>query len=155
VKNIFSRISIPVFVLIMVGAYHLGTTIINRPVETYILVMPVTILTVVFALLLIVQELWQIRKKKTEAETPAPDTKKEPMLTKNQIILLAGTILYIVFILIFGVKVATVIISISLLYLFGVHQKILLISITVGLVAVIYFLFEVILLVPFPNGLLG
>jgi hypothetical protein len=153
VKNILSRIGIPVFILIIVGLYHLGTVLIVQPVETYLTVLPVTILTVVFALLLIVQELYQLQKKKTEAETP--NTKKEPILTKNQIILLAGTSLYIVFVSILGVIIATAVISISMLYLFGVRQNIILISITAGLVFVVYFLFGVILQVPFPTGLLG
>ena len=114
--TILSKIAIPVIAIIIVLLYHLGTTSIIRPVESYLLVFPSAIVIVVSSILLIIQELCQILKKKRETEKAG--MQKKPLLTRNQIILLAGIILYLVFMLVLGVKTATVMIVVSLLYLF-------------------------------------
>jgi len=83
------------------------------------------------------------------------DVQDGPVKSNKGFLLASGSlILYVVLIFVLGYYVATALYLCASVYLFGYHKKLVIVLIVLGMIAFIYGLFNVLMYVNMPKGLL-
>lgn len=121
------------------------------PAQDALLVKPVAIVLIIVASISIVLEFRKMKMadSKIEASTPAPGKSKSKVL-----LFLAGSALYIALLTPLGFLLSTALFIGIMSWFLGVRRKKLLIGVSIATPLVLYFLFQVLLEVPLPPGLL-
>ena len=97
--------------------------------------------------------LMQLNVSMREYKALAGVEDKPPVPAKNFILASIALIAYVALIFVVGYYIATAIYLCGGIYLFGYRKKWVILAITIGLVAFIYFLFIVLMYVKMPGGL--
>lgn len=144
---------VPSVVLALSGAYYMESVNVD-PIDK-ILVKPVCLLILTFYLYFVAVEFISHKKAACPHEENNGSGNVKIEVPYKEAIIICMTALYVWIIQYLGFVFTSIIFMASMLYILNVRKLWIVCCFSIASSAVLYFAFKVVLMVPFPSGILG